>query len=261
MKLPALIAAVLLFISCTSQAQLLHEYDYVNNAPLQVVKIENDGPKYVAVKLDNSAISIYNTDHTLWKSIPLSLPATLSAVVTASYCSKHLFNSDNNIEILLTYNELVGTNIVYTTLLLNEIGNTLYTLKNIFSVQVKEIEGTWKLIASYMPTNGKYYSSVYSLPGQWTGASNILPTGGNGNTEIYPNPLAFFSTLAYILPNNSKSGSIQVFNNIGQMVKSYLLSTNAGDILLNKGDYLPGQYIYKVIADNEAVMTNSFIVN
>lgn len=256
-----LIIAAMLITPLATQAQLTHEHDYTGHAPMQVVKIENDGIKYVGVKYDYSEVTIYNTNHTVWKSIPLNLPMSISSVVSANFCSRLLFNSDNNIELLLTYNELIASNVVYTTLLINENGNVIDSLPNAFSAQVKDINGTWKLFATRIPTGGAYYTSVYSLPGQWTGAVNILaPGGGTGDAEIFPNPFQASATIQYSLPAGTHTGTIQVYNANGQVIRSYQVTDAFSNIILNRADLPAGVYLYSLSAGNTVSEAKRFVV-
>ena len=77
-----------------AKAQVVLEHSYNENWPMEVVNIEGDGYKYLGIDTTTKAIKIYNTDHSLWKTINTSIPQGATIYSVSSYASKYLFNAD-----------------------------------------------------------------------------------------------------------------------------------------------------------------------
>lgn len=138
------------------------------------------GYKYCWQNENQSVLKIYNLDHSLYKQINYpTIDSSYSNYI--EYVSDKLFNTDDNIEMMVVY-MLPGTE-SRTTSIIKEDGSVLfnvnqspegtsseYGLKPIFSTPL----GTKMLLSSY--SEGK--SFVYSLPGE-------LPTTAlNNSIEI-----------------------------------------------------------------------------
>lgn len=87
-------------LSLLARAQVTLEHSYSSNWQMEVVNIEGDGYKYLGVDTATKDIKIYNTDHSLWKTIHTNIPQSAVIYSTSSYASKYLFNADNKIELM-----------------------------------------------------------------------------------------------------------------------------------------------------------------
>lgn len=94
---------VMIMLGFYAKAQVVLEHSYSSNWQMEVVNIEGDGYKYLGVDTLTKDIKIYNTDHSLWKTIHTSIPAGATVYSVSSFASKYLFNADNKIETMVLY--------------------------------------------------------------------------------------------------------------------------------------------------------------
>lgn len=126
------------------------------------IKLENSGEKYYAVDKTNKQVKLFNSDHTLWKTINLTMP-TEAVLREVSILSENQINVDNLIEVGYTYYiETSSFNYTYTSKIINETNTDLLILPTIFSININVING---LDSKLIATGGSYYNaSVYSIP-------------------------------------------------------------------------------------------------
>lgn len=141
---------------------LNHEHTY-NDGIVYRVMLENSGEKYYLLDDLNKKAKIYNSDHTIWKTI--NLPTTPEATISAIYhLSENKINPDNLIELAYTYYRINGSTIEYESRIINESGTNLLTIPDASSIFLNEIQGIPnKLLANI---HGQpLQSKVYSVPG------------------------------------------------------------------------------------------------
>ena len=244
----------LLLLPLTSQAQMSLEHAYTKSATLQIVNLEDYGYKYLSVDTTTKNVMLYNSDHSLWKNIAVSLPAGATASYSVSCMSTKLFNSDNLIEFCYTY-YIIGSSAKSYTALCNENGTVLQTITDVYACYPYKFGADWKVIGYTSNSEQR----VYSVPGQYM---NIKAAGAANSTELsaYPNPASSMVHLAYTLPSGTNTGSMQVRSADGKLIQSYNISNQCSDILVNTDSYAPGQYFYTVQAAGMQPRTESFIV-
>jgi hypothetical protein len=280
MKKPVLIFTVLfnlllLLHSDMSIAQITLEHSY-SHSNVYVTQISSTDWNYYTQ--DDSALSIYDINHSLLKSI--IIPPMKSGLVqypygVVSYVSTNLFNIDSYYEYAF-YN--TNTNQLY---IFNELGTQLFSLDSVgnaygnvnnnvnadnhipfecfnSSAGIKMIVNRMYEVASqyikYMAGN------VYSLGGNYVTA--IKPINTNGNNELpYPNPSSSFIHLTYNLPIGTEQAEMVITNISGQILKTYTLGTAFNDVLADTKDYSPGKYLYYIHSGNYVSPTSKFIVS
>jgi hypothetical protein len=250
-----LFTIAMMTIAVFAKGQVVLEHSYSTNWPMEVVNIEGDGYKYLGVDTTTKDVKIYNTDHSLWKTINTSIPAGASIYISSSYASKYLFNGDNKIELLVLYGVASPTFSVRAELY-NEDGVILNTFNNAVTYNLANVANNWKLLVRVSTT--PQHTDIYTLPGQWTGVSNLGKTIPSSN--IYPNPLENSATINYALPNGTDQGTINIYNDAGILIRSYTVTNQFNDLVINKDQLAPGIYIYDIATANGRQAGQKFVV-
>lgn len=244
-----LLLAALVAFTCTASAQITLEKSYSGYGTVTVHNIENEGHKYMVVDSKNMKVYLFNDNHTLWKTIIPQLPPKTYGL-TAYYPSTLLFNSDNSVEIVVSYIDTSNgiTNYTYQTAVLHENGTKIIGIPDCWYPTVAKVSGSWKLIASKMLNGVATYSDVYSLPGQMLGVQKPGRPDGEFETSAYPNPAETTAAISYTLPAGVAAATVQLFNSNGVMLQSYPVSQNSGVILIDRSGYPAGMYHYTINA-------------
>ena len=227
MKKSILITAIILCSVITANAQITLENTYPSNTRslgqfFQTVKLAVSGTKYVAINTDSSKITLYNLDHTLFKTINISVTNSNDAV---AYISEHLFDTDDGIEYLIGSFDLDFLTVY------NEDGSVVWTESDcsqkcfigwqvIGSVQpiVNTDSGT-KMIVHIESSGVSGPIKVYGLPGTLLTGKKGLEGNGDEIPEqfkIYPNPSQDYSYIDYELPKGNDKGEIVIYDITGK---------------------------------------------
>jgi hypothetical protein len=233
----AMLAAELSF------AQISYEHTY--NGWLYPVLLSSAGEKLYTV--DSTAVSIYNTDHTLWRTIPI-VPPPGYGFSNAQLISDNLFNLDNSVECIVIFHAFsVGGN---KALLISESGSTLFDFNGAYYCNAfyDEVSGKYKVAAvTIHPTGVSYTSDVYALPGSLPCghcAGSGVPKPKSGSTgQLSPNP-----TTGQFFVTGAGNGPVYVYNTLGEIVY-FTDYYKGGSIDISK--YPTG--IYTVILNGEAI--------
>lgn len=247
-----LFTIAMIMFAAFAKGQVTLEHSYSTNWQMEVVNIEGDGYKYLGVDTATRAIKIYNTDHSLWKTINTSIPQGATIFSASSYASKYLFNADSKIEVMVTY--IFASS--FKAELYNEDGTVLNTFNNASSLNIASVNGTWKLLVRL--NTSPQHTDVYSLPGQWTGVSALGKTIASGG--IYPNPLESTATIKYELPSGTNQGTINVYSDAGTLVRSYTVTSQFSELLISKDQLSTGVYFYDIVTANGREAGQKFVV-
>jgi hypothetical protein len=270
-----IISTILLAIAVTClSAQITLEHSYADNQGLSVVRLENSGSKYVQYDWTNKEIKLYNTDHSLFKTILLpTITNPTGYPYIIDYISENLFNLDNKIE-LIVFNTDGGSypnssNIGYIRII-NEDGTILFSGDSMKVVPQYAVFGMTISSFIFNTTNGTkmiLYSNkindkgfkVYSLPGTLTNAvkQNDLNTF---EQKAFPNPTSDHITIPYDLDNCLK-GQIEIYNIKGKLIKKLEIDNTFSNIILDTSDYGTGTYVYIIKTDKKIMATNKFIIS
>ncbi len=219
------------------------------------VILENSGEKYyTSQNPSDNQVKIYNSDHTLWKTIDLSTdnPFISNNVTTVSSISESKINPDASIEVIYTYGTgllIIGTE--FSSRVINENGDILLDADFVRNLQINEINGLSNKIISYSGS-GQWNTggSVYSL-------NNLSTSDFNKNAKVimYPIPAKSFINI------NSISAPIieaTVYNMNGALVKKEI-AQNITKIAVDK---LPtGIYIVNLTDFNNQKSTHKITVS
>lgn len=271
----------LIIISLALKAQITLEATYdTASANLYMITLEVDGEKYVRVDRLTSAhraIILYNTDHSIWKTIDCSsFPKYDSCGSSLSYgrynfevlyITQHLFDLDDGIEFMFNVNGCaVGANF---TGIYNENGTAIFTQNGaapsvhlnvpiVFKPIYNTANGT-KMILSFPATN---QAKVYSLTGTLT-TSNMLISDNPSNIEsfsAYPNPSSNQTTINYKLPIGTQKGEIVISDLNGKEIKKYSIDNSFDNLVIPTNELIKGMYLYSLKGDGKILETKKIIV-
>lgn len=154
------------------------------------VKLENSGEKYyTSSPLLSYQAKIYNSNHTLWKTIDLPLPSgTTYQVTNVNNLSESKIDSDALIELSYNYVEAGILEPYYDGRVINENGTILLSAAGVSDFYLSEIPGL----------NIKLIGNIQTFPNSYT-SSNVYSFGILGTPDYSKDSKVF------IAPNPAKS--------------------------------------------------------
>ena len=207
---------LLLFIAFNSFAQITLEHTYRNSAVTRI-KLENSGEKYYELKRETNELFLYNSNHTLWKTIvlPGTIPHMFAPSAKIINISETKINPDTNIEVVFVYYD-INTNKTNCKVF-SENGTTLLTILNISpETYLSEISGLPdKLIATgttetkvysvpeLILENTYYYGNLKRLKLENSSEKYYLLDKTNNNAKIYNANHSLLKTVSLPKPTNT----------------------------------------------------------
>lgn len=210
--------------------------------------------KYGIVDELANTFTIYNNDHSVYKTVKVTIPSGYSLYKGdyIQYASSHLFNTDDKIEFLLKTCSM--STYTYKCILYNEDGTVIATFDdvegdvyayvssdNVFKLRIN-IESS-----SYNSTTKKQsFTSgpkIYKLDG-------VVPTSLRSATVTedddlaYPNPSNTIVNLPYHLEAGA-TGTMLIYGLGGNLIEQKSISGSSSILPLNVSAFAPGTYIYK----------------
>lgn len=239
MKKILLIASML--FAYNADAQLNYEHSYSNY--YSVWNLQDEGYKYMVDDRNAKQIKLYNADHSLWKTISLTMPGNVSGYAV-THLSTKLFDNDSELEYILTYTVAGSPGSYNEVVIREESGNTIKTFTNYSGGSVIKFNSDWKFIIT---NTGTKETEVYGLPGTMP-AMVKTSVGTFTETALYPNPIEGTSTLKYRLPDGTNTATLTIYDNNGIKLRNYTITSQFDNITIEKGNLIPGTYVYRIIA-------------
>lgn len=247
----------LLWISSAgAQFALERTYDH----SLTVTRISATEYKYYLMDVAKSECRIYNLDHTLWKTIPISLPADYY-LQDIKFVTRNLFNSDSNMELWYTaYNWVtVGESgyYRYDSKVIDEKGKELASIPNgAYAYLAQTGENQYKMTVyaydnSFWPGAVKTY--IFSIPGTETAVYHAMSV----LDDPYPNPAGQIINLP--LSGEKSTGRLQVFSVTGHLMFEDLLSGQRV-YQLSTSQWAPGTYTYRIVSGEGVSESKRFTI-
>lgn len=268
--------------SLSLRAQIIMEqsYDGVSNVNgFGMINLTTSGYKYYA--RDTSQITIYNLNHSVFRSFTIPTLPTTDTYVGCMYVTEELFNTNpNDIEYLILYRDTIGPGPLgdQHLIVFDEFGNTLFsrdsatTAAHVFSAGAPNIgiyyTSSGVKMSLLLPGN-RY--EVYSLPGilpcnDCTGGviSGLSPSAFTYESpqvgNPYPNPTGTELVLPYALPQGNSRGELVVYDAMGAEVKRFEVTNAFSNLLLDVQEFAAGTYYYSIYSNNEIIPGKKFIV-
>lgn len=252
------IGVVMLIVNVAS-AQFALEKTYDHS--LSSTKINATEYKYFLMDVAKSECWIYNLDHTLFKTISISLP-TDYYLNDIKFVTQNLFNSDSNIELWFSaYNWVpVGSDGYYRYIskVIDETGKELTSIPNgVYAYIIRSGDDLYKMAVyaydnSFWP--GSVKTHIFSLPGTQTAVYHAV----SKLADPYPNPSVGAINLP--LPTGEYSGRLQVFSISGHLMAETQL-TGQPIYRLQTSGWSPGTYTYRVVSANNVTEIKKFVVH
>ena len=220
-----------------------------------ICNLEKSGDKYFSMDVANMQCKIYNTDHSIFRTINLAVP-TDYYLYNIQYVSEHTFNQDDLIEFVYIYSKYNPTETsyyyTYETRVINESGVELLKVAGAGHTEIidTESEGRKFLVYVYdffqIPATTQ--TQVYALPD--TVKPEPLKSGPVhkryrlGNP--WPNPSSGLVNIPVKLPPDAEAGELILYNIHGQEVMRHPVDGDEELIILPGGILIPGTYLYKL---------------
>ena len=192
---------------------------------------------------------MYNWNFSLYKTFTITPPSGYN-VSTVSMLSKQYINSDDLIEMFVTFVKQDGTydNTQYKLWLMNENGSVIQDFGSAYYIKAggyySHNNETRASIYYMMREDNNYTTVVYRCagPGQVSIPEVSQETITLGNT--YPNPTTNTVTLPYHSSSNNTS-EIHIYNTSGKLVQTVSVGPHFNEVLIDVSSFPSGLYIYE----------------
>lgn len=248
-----------------AKSQITIDHTYTGVTGLQAIEFSSNGTKYQVNDTGSNQVKLYNTDYSLWLTIPLPTYAGYKLALE-EWVSDNLFNSDNNVEMIVSYYSTNGAiyRPYYKSVLIDQSGGVLLDLDSCYGGSVFSVAGHYKLTTS----NSAYTTKVYSLPGtlpciacnSYLKVPGEINIGNNSTPTAVPNPSKDQVKIFYTLPDGVNQGMITIYNTTGQSVKSYTVTNAFPYITLDNSNLAPGVYYYSLMGIGIMPSGNKMVV-
>lgn len=210
---------------------------------------------------EGNILKIKNSDHTLWKSIPMNIPSG-ATFISLNDISQNILNDNEEIEFSYTIRKSInnGTNTiqVYESIFMDESGNTILSVphaKNLYISQLPEEQD--KVIADLV-----FESQISTVPSWQKGnIYDIDSTLGTDNLEyvnsikIYPVPVNDFLNIS---SSSSTIVEVNFFTIDSKLIKTI---KDVNIKIANTESLNNGIYIIELIDENNLKSLHKIIVN
>jgi hypothetical protein len=258
MKMRILLTLLMLTVHIAAKAQLTLETIYDHS--LTSTRINAGDYKYYLMDVANSSCRIYHTDHTLWKTININLPADYF-LYDIRFVTQNLFNNDSGIELWYSAYNWVPSGesgyYRYISQVIDEKGKELASVENgVFAYIIKSGEDAYKLVVyaydnSFWPGSVKTY--LFSVPGSTTAVWHAEAR----LSDPYPNPAGEYIILP--LFSGQTGGKLQVFSATGQLVLEKSVSGEPS-VQVRTAGWSGGIYTYRIVDGMGFSEVKKFIV-
>ncbi len=255
------IAVILFFVNWpTVHAQITPETTYSYSGTY--TELSFSGTKFFLMDVGASQCRIYNQNHSLWKTINLSIPAN-NYLFDIKYVSEGLFTTDNGLCLTYfyySYNE-IGQYYSYNAKIIRENGTVLLNLPGCQYLYIHTLaDGSSKLVAylyDYSVTPYSIQTAVYNLPG----TQISLNESHAGQMPAWPNPATDFIQIPYHLSANTQGALIRFFDVNGRELWVKTLEQPAGVLSIPVVSYPRGTYFYRIETPNQPAFVSKIVLN
>lgn len=243
----AVIAANFMF----GQITLEHSFNTSEN----VTAYSKDETIYISFIEMGNKLNIYNADFSLRKTVNVPIPANYTHIWANGEgefsVSKHVFNTDDKYEFLVTVSYTdVNNKYFYKLLLINEDGQLLkdfhpnagiVNYRGYTQVFHDTSNNKNKFIVNNLITESyKEQFDVYSLP-----TSQLTTKEIKLQNKLQAFPVPANTILNVINPQNG-ANKIEVFDTTGKLVLNKIIGISENKISLNVENLPKGIYLYKI---------------
>lgn len=246
-----LLSGITFFAITFASAQITLENTFPNNE--EVASYSKGSDTYYFSTTSDNKIKIYKADYSLFKTINTNLPngylisVFYNNTIDPYMISKHLFNSDDKLEIIVKAQLADNTTVHRKLLVINEDGELIKDFNPDFNkswgklvdIFHDNISNQNKMIVEQITNNTSFYE-VYLLP---SSILNIKELKEKEKLTAFPIPTN--SNLNIINPKNG-SNKIEIFDMVGKILLSKSILNSEDKISINVENLPKGIYVYKV---------------
>ena len=263
MKLINLIKVFIILLQpAMGQISLEQTYDFSGT----YVQLANSGFKFYVMDVGSNQCRIYNTDHTLWKTINLSVPAD-HYLYDIRYVSENLFTTDNSLclaYIYYSYNA-TGQYYTYTAKVIKETGEELLSIPGCQFLFVHSLNNQSTKLTAYSYNYAVFpytvQTHIYNLPGQLISVEPGYFPGYQNDLSAFPNPASDYVIMNYQLDESFDSGELILSNLQGNTVGTYPVNNKSGSLLIPTVQLPKGIYFYSLYSDSKFLKAGKLIVH
>lgn len=255
------LAAMLLLMTRLAFGQITLENTYSHSGTYTQMAVS--GSKFYIMDLTLNQCRIYNTDHSLWKTINLAVPAN-NYLYDVKYVSENLFTTDNAICLLYTYYiyDTINYYYTYTTKVIKENGTVLLTVPGCLYAYVNNIPAGTKLV-TYSYDYSQYpvpiQTAVYALPGVLN-ATLPAQAEGEGLAFAYPNPGSELINIPVNRSGKAPFSEVIITDMSGRVIRSIQVSDDRQWLSLPTAGFASGTYFYSVRSGNSQTAASKIVV-
>jgi hypothetical protein len=245
----SLLVVIFAVFNLNAQVTLEKKYDFSTS----VVKLETLGYKYYLMDVPNSQCRLYNTDHSLFKIIPCSVPVDcyLSDI---RYISEKLFDTDAGLELVYSWYKYVPTTssyyYLYGSKVANEDGSEIVKIDGAQYCYINQTgSNTFKMLAycyDYSAYPEKIWTNIYNLPGTVVSAQYLNQKTPEFLLNAFPNPASKTVTVKYELPDDVSTAKLLLVDNSGRPVNKFTIDNHIDHLELDITHLSSGVYYYFV---------------
>lgn len=251
----------LLTLNLFAQITLENTYNYSGT----YTHLQHSGDKFFLMDIGQNQCRIYHTDHSLWKTINLNVPAG-NYLYDIRYVSENLFTTDNSLCLAYVYYYYDETNQYYTfnAKIIRENGTELLSIPGCQTLDIFNTEnGAAKLLAYSYDYSLVLYTTttrVYKLPGQLTGVEMNQEDQNETYLRPFPNTASSRITVPIRLPEGNPGGVVHLMNASGKEIRTYNVSGTQPDLIIPTNDLPAGIYFCTIESGNVPSAAQKIIV-
>ena len=252
---------LLFFVTVNAQVTLDKKYDYSTS----VVKLETSGYKYYLMDVPAGQCRIYNTDHSLFKTINCGVPGGFY-LSDIKFISEKIFDSDPEIELLCTYFKYNASKdyYEYDSKIINEDGSQMTFIDGaIYNYVNQTDENTYKLFSycyDYSVSPEKVWTSIFNLPGTTVSAQYLNDKSPDILLNAFPNPATGSLKVAYTLPENVTQGTLHLVDISGRQVEQFIVDNHTDHLMLDVNRFQSGVYHYFIEHGNSRSEAKKLVI-
>lgn len=253
---------LLLFCTLNAQVTLDKKYDFSTS----VIKLETMGYKYYLMDVPLGQCRIYNTDHSLFRTVNCNVPSGFY-LSDIKFISEKLFDTDAGIELLCTYYKYNSAKAYYEydSKIINEDGSQMVFIDgSLYNYINKTGESEYKLFSycyDFSVSPEKVWTNIYSLPGSPTVNAILNDEKPDFLLNAFPNPASQSLKVAYVLPENINQATLHLIDNSGRQVKQFTVDNHTDHLLLDVTGFQSGVYHYFIEYGNTKTPAKKLLVH
>ncbi len=256
---------MLVLASVMAESQVIQEKTYAGYAA--ITQLELEGYKYFVTDAVNNKCLLYNTDHSLWKTIDVPVPEN-NFIAEIAYVSQHLFNENDNIEMLVIYAEYISSGEIpyyeYTTSVKGETGGNLMSVDGGGYALIQDVgdEDAKLLVYVYDLSTFSFPISteVFDIPGSpLLSPENIAMSNDAGNP--FPNPAGSYVNIPYVLDERDATGYLIISDISGKEIRQYKVGKDFHNIRILTSGLGNGIFFYRIQSEHNTSKVKKIILN